>query len=63
MVYKLVEVDGIPVEKRSARKESHGGRKAALRLSRSTGTVAEERSCIPRASGRSMRRIPSCRGC
>jgi nicotinate phosphoribosyltransferase len=42
MVYKLVEVDGIPVEKRSVRKESHGGRKAALRLSRSTGTVTEE---------------------
>ena len=31
MVYKLVEVDGIPVEKRSVRKESHGGRKQALR--------------------------------
>ena len=29
MVYKLVEVDGIPVEKRSSRKESHGGRKQA----------------------------------
>jgi nicotinate phosphoribosyltransferase len=42
MVYKLVEVDGIPVEKRSARKESHGGRKEALRLSRSTGTITEE---------------------
>ena len=28
MVYKLVEVDGMPVEKRSVRKESHGGRKA-----------------------------------
>ena len=42
MVYKLVEVDGTPVEKRSARKESHGGRKEALRLSRSTGTVTEE---------------------
>jgi nicotinate phosphoribosyltransferase len=42
MVYKLVEVDGIPVEKRSARKESHGGRKAALRLSRSTDTITEE---------------------
>src|ERR1700739_3171964 len=36
MVYKLVEVDGIPVEKRSARKESHGGRKEALRLCRPT---------------------------
>ncbi|WP_232065029.1 nicotinate phosphoribosyltransferase [Mycobacterium cookii] len=42
MVYKLVEVDGMPVEKRSARKESHGGRKAALRLSRPTGTITEE---------------------
>jgi len=42
MVYKLVDVDGIPVEKRSARKESHGGRKEALRLSRTTGTVTKE---------------------
>src|SRR5579884_4029332 len=31
MVYKLVEVDGRPVEKRSSHKESRGGRKAALR--------------------------------
>ena len=42
MVYKLVEVDGIPVEKRSLHKESHGGRKQALRLAKSTGTVVEE---------------------
>jgi nicotinate phosphoribosyltransferase len=42
MVYKLVEVDGIPVEKRSVGKESRGGRKEALRLSRSTGTITEE---------------------
>jgi nicotinate phosphoribosyltransferase len=42
MVYKLVEVDGIPVEKRSVRKESRGGRKHALRLSRPTGTITEE---------------------
>ncbi|MDT5171438.1 MAG: nicotinate phosphoribosyltransferase [Mycobacterium sp.] len=42
MVYKLVEVEGIPVEKRSVRKESRGGRKEALRLSRSTGTITEE---------------------
>ncbi len=42
MVYKLVEVDGMPVEKRSVRKESHGGRKEALRLSRPTGTITEE---------------------
>lgn len=42
MVYKLVEVDGVPVEKRSLRKESHGGRKEAARLARSTGTITEE---------------------
>ena len=42
MVYKLAEVDGIPVQKRSSHKESHGGRKAALRLSRPSGTVTEE---------------------
>ncbi len=42
MVYKLVEVDGVPVEKRSVRKESHGGRKEAMRLARSTGTITEE---------------------
>ncbi|MGE2728648.1 nicotinate phosphoribosyltransferase [Mycolicibacterium vaccae] len=42
MVYKLVEVDGIPVEKRSAHKQSHGGRKEALRLARTTGTLVEE---------------------
>lgn len=42
MVYKLVEVDGMPVEKRSSRKASHGGHKEALRLSRASGTVTEE---------------------
>jgi nicotinate phosphoribosyltransferase len=42
MVYKLVEVDGIPVQKRSSHKESRGGRKEALRLSRPTGTITEE---------------------
>lgn len=42
MVYKLVEVDGFPVEKRSSHKQSHGGRKAATRLSRPSGTVVEE---------------------
>ena len=42
MVYKLVEVDGLPVQKRSLHKESHGGRKAAVRLARPSGTVTEE---------------------
>jgi nicotinate phosphoribosyltransferase len=42
MVYKLVEVEGMPVQKRSSHKESRGGRKEALRLSRPTGTITEE---------------------
>lgn len=42
MVYKLVEVDGLPVAKRSSRKESHGGRKQAQRLSKPSGTIVEE---------------------
>ncbi|MCF8611101.1 nicotinate phosphoribosyltransferase [Gordonia sp. HY285] len=42
MVYKLVEVDGVPVAKRSSRKESHGGAKRALRAARDTGTIVEE---------------------
>jgi nicotinate phosphoribosyltransferase len=42
MVYKLVEVDGMPVHKRSTRKESDGGHKEALRVSRPTGTITEE---------------------
>jgi nicotinate phosphoribosyltransferase len=42
MVYKLVEVDGMPVAKRSSHKESHGGRKAAMRLAKESGTIVEE---------------------
>ncbi|WP_066169570.1 nicotinate phosphoribosyltransferase [Gordonia hydrophobica] len=42
MVYKLVEVDGVPVAKRSSRKESHGGAKRAVRAARATGTIVEE---------------------
>ena len=42
MVYKLVEVDGMPVQKRSSHKESQGGDKEALRRFRSTGTITEE---------------------
>lgn len=41
-VYKLVEVDGVAVHKRSANKASRGGRKQALRLFRETGTAVEE---------------------
>jgi nicotinate phosphoribosyltransferase len=42
MVYKLVEVDGRPVAKRSEHKESHGGHKTALRAYKPTGTAIEE---------------------
>jgi nicotinate phosphoribosyltransferase len=42
MVYKLVEVAGRPVAKRSSHKESKGGRKAALRRHKDTGTALEE---------------------
>ncbi|CRZ13192.1 nicotinate phosphoribosyltransferase [Mycolicibacterium neworleansense] len=42
MVYKLVEVDGMPVAKRSSHKESHGGRKQAVRLAKASGTIVEE---------------------
>ncbi|MGB8405490.1 MAG: nicotinate phosphoribosyltransferase [Mycobacterium sp.] len=41
-VYKLVEVEGRPVAKRSSHKESHGGRKEALRVSKPSGTYIEE---------------------
>jgi nicotinate phosphoribosyltransferase len=42
MVYKLVEVDGRRVAKRSEHKESHGGRKTAYRIYKATGTAIEE---------------------
>ncbi|HWE89550.1 MAG TPA: nicotinate phosphoribosyltransferase, partial [Pseudonocardiaceae bacterium] len=42
MVYKLVEVAGRSVEKRSSHKGSRGGRKSALRRHKPTGTALEE---------------------
>jgi nicotinate phosphoribosyltransferase len=42
MVYKLVEVDGRPVAKRSAHKASRGGAKVAIRRHRPSGTATEE---------------------
>jgi nicotinate phosphoribosyltransferase len=42
MVYKLVEVDGRPVAKRSEHKQSRGGRKTALRTYKPSGTAVEE---------------------
>jgi nicotinate phosphoribosyltransferase len=41
-VYKLVEVDGRPVAKRSANKATAGGRKRALRTYKPSGTAIEE---------------------
>jgi nicotinate phosphoribosyltransferase len=42
MVYKLVEVDGRPVAKRSEHKATQGGRKTAYRAHKPTGTAIEE---------------------
>ncbi|ALC06644.1 Nicotinate phosphoribosyltransferase pncB1 [Corynebacterium deserti GIMN1.010] len=42
LVYKLVEVDGHPVAKRSRNKESFGGAKKAVRTHRASGTAIEE---------------------
>jgi nicotinate phosphoribosyltransferase len=58
MVYKLVEVDGMPVQKRSSHKESHGGRKEALRLARPTGTITEE---VVHPAGRAPATTEPCR--
>ncbi|WP_431832269.1 nicotinate phosphoribosyltransferase [Corynebacterium bovis] len=42
LVYKLVEVEGVPVAKRSRNKASQGGAKRAVRAVRATGTAVEE---------------------
>ncbi len=42
MVYKLVEVDGRPVAKRSEDKSTRGGRKVAVRRHKPSGTATEE---------------------
>ena len=62
MVYKLVEVDGMPVAKRSSHKESRGGRKQAMRLAKASGTIVEEvvyprRAAQPAASGFEARQL------
>ena len=69
MVYKLVEVDGIPVAKRASHKASVGGAKSAVRLARASGTVVEEvvyrtGSPTPDGDGHSVRplQIPLVRG-
>ncbi|AZG43896.1 nicotinate phosphoribosyltransferase [Gordonia insulae] len=69
MIYKLVEVDGIPVAKRASHKESKGGAKAAARSARPTGTIVEEvvyraTDQVPAADGLTLRplQIPLVRG-
>jgi nicotinate phosphoribosyltransferase len=42
LIYKLVEVDGRPVVKRSEHKATTGGRKTAVRRHKPTGTATEE---------------------
>jgi nicotinate phosphoribosyltransferase len=49
MVYKLVEVQGRPVAKRSEHKQTNGGRKSVLRRHKPTGTATEE--VVHRVSG------------
>jgi len=56
MVYKLVEVDGRPVEKRSAHKESHGGRKKGTRLAKASGFQLRSPRC---SQGQADRRTAS----
>jgi len=66
MVYKLVEVDGRPVAKRSEHKESHGGRKTALRAHKPTGTALEEvvvaASEVTPGEGERLLQVPLLRG-
>ncbi|GIF40985.1 nicotinate phosphoribosyltransferase [Actinoplanes xinjiangensis] len=50
LVYKLVEVEGRPVVKRSENKATVGGRKTAIRRHKPTGTATEEiiySQCVP----------------
>jgi nicotinate phosphoribosyltransferase len=55
LIYKLVEVEGRPVAKRSENKDSRGGLKSAVRRHRVSGTATEELIVIgdppPRAAG------------
>ncbi len=61
LVYKLVEVEGRPVVKRSENKATIGGRKTAIRRHKPTGTATEEIVVSqgvpePRAGDRSLQR-------
>ena len=63
MVYKLVEVDGRPVAKRSASKESRGGRKSAVRRHKPTGTAIEEVVHAAADAARGSARTTACCRC
>ena len=52
MVYKLVEVDGIPVQKRSSHKESHGGAQGGCAAVEGHRARSSRRSSIPSACHR-----------
>ena len=61
LVYKLVEVDGRPVVKRSEHKSTVGGRKTAVRRHKPTGTATEEivvsrGDCDPQPHDRPLQR-------
>jgi len=61
LVYKLVEVDGRPVVKRSEHKATVGGRKTAVRRHKPTGTATEEivvsrGDCDPQPHDRRLQR-------
>ncbi len=61
LVYKLVEVEGRPVAKRSTSKESRGGAKSAVRRYKPTGTATEEvvhRRATPPRRGPHDRVVP-----
>jgi nicotinate phosphoribosyltransferase len=60
LVYKLVEVDGRPVAKRSENKISIGGHKIAYRRHRESGTAVDDR-ILQRSVPDSLRTDPSAR--
>jgi nicotinate phosphoribosyltransferase len=61
LVYKLVEVEGRPVVKRSEHKATVGGRKTAVRRHKPTGTATEE-IVVSQGSPRPSRTIARCSG-
>jgi nicotinate phosphoribosyltransferase len=67
MVYKVVEVDGKPVAKRSEGKPSRGGAKTALRRHKPSGTAIEEvviadAGELTLAAGERLLQVPLVRG-